>query len=33
MQAQAGIQAREGMDNGFRRYDRTFGLFVSFVVK
>ncbi len=28
MPAQAGIQAREGMDTGFRRYDRTF---VSFV--
>jgi hypothetical protein len=30
MPAQAGIQEREGMDTGFRRYD---GTFVQFVVR
>ena len=30
MPAEAGIQGREGMDTGLRRYD---GTFVSFVVK
>ena len=33
MPAQAGIQAREGMDTGFRRYGRNLVLFVSVAVK